>query len=237
MRIAIVGAGRAGTSFFAALARCGHRVELVHHDELERIGSVDLVLLAVPDDTIATIAAGLPVESTRVVAHVAGSRSLAVLAPHPRVASIHPLITMPSDDVGAHRLVGATFAVAGDPLVRELVTSLRGRALNLSDEQRTAYHATATVAANHLVALLAHVERLAEHAGLSLEDFLPLARMALEDVAERGVERALTGPASRGDLSTIDAHLSAIPASERATYVALAQVAFDVAERRSRSLA
>ncbi len=237
MRLASVGAGRAGTSFSSARARCGHRVELVHHDELERIGSVDLVLLAVPDDTIATIAAALPVESTRVVAHVAGSRSLAVLAPHPRVASIHPLITMPSDDVGAQRLVGATFAVAGDPLVRELVTSLRGRALNLRDEQRTAYHATATVAANHLVALLAHVERLAEHAGLSLEDFLPLSRMALEDVAERGVERALTGPASRGDLVTIDAHLSAIPASERATYVALAQVAFDVAERRSRSLA
>ena len=237
MRIAIVGAGRAGTSFSVALSRCGHRVEVVHHDELERIGTVDLVLLAVPDDAIATTAALIPLDPARVVAHVAGSRSLAVLAPHPRVASIHPLITMPSDDVGAERLVGATFAVAGDPLVRELVTSLHGRALNLGDEQRIAYHATATVAANHLVALLAHVERLAEHAGLSLEDFLPLSRMALEDVAARGPERALTGPASRGDLATIDAHLGAIPASERATYVALAQVAFDVAERRTHSLA
>lgn len=237
MKIAVVGAGRAGTSFSVALARSGHRVTVVHHDELERIGAVDLVLLTVPDDAIAATAALIPVEPARVVAHVAGSRSLAVLAPHPRVASIHPLITMPNEDVGAERLIGATFAVAGDALVRELVTSLRGRALSLSDEQRIAYHATATVAANHLVALLAHVQRLAEHAGLSLEDFLPLSRMALEDVADRGPERALTGPASRGDLATIDAHLGAIPASERATYVALAQVAFDVAERRSRSLA
>ena len=235
MRIAIIGAGRAGTSFSVALARRGHRVTLVHHDELDRIGEVDLVLLAVPDDAIAATASQLAVDPSRVVAHVAGSRTLAVLAPHPRVASIHPLITMPSEDVGAERLVGATFAVAGDPLVRELVTSLRGRALALNDEQRAAYHATATVAANHLVALLAHVQRLAENAGLSLEDFLPLAQMALEDVAERGPERALTGPAARGDLATIDAHLGAIPASERSTYVALAQVAFDVAERHTRT--
>ncbi len=237
MRVAIIGAGRAGTSLSIALARAGHRVSLVHHDELGRIGDVDLVLLAVPDDAIPTVAAQLPIDPARVVAHVAGSRTLDVLARHPRVASIHPLITMPNEDVGAERLVGATFAVAGDPLVREVVTSLRGRALVLSDEQRAAYHATATVAANHLVALLAHVQRLAEHAGLSLEDFLPLSQMALEDVVERGPERALTGPAARGDLATIDAHLGAIPASERSTYVALAQVAFDVAERRARTLA
>ena len=237
MRTAIIGAGRAGTSFSEALSRSGHHVTLVHHDELERVGEVDLVLLTVPDDAIAAVAAQLPIDAQRVVAHVAGSRSLAVLAPHPRVASIHPLITMPNEDVGAQRLIGATFALAGDAAVRELVSSLGGRALALDDERRVAYHATATVAANHLVALLAHVQRLAEHAGLSLEDFLPLSMMALEDVAARGPERALTGPASRGDLATIDAHLGAIPASERSTYVALAQVAFDVAERRSRTLA
>ncbi len=236
MKLAIVGAGRAGTSFTLALTRVGHRVDLVHHDELDRIGQVDLVLLAVPDDAIAETAARLPVDPARVVAHAAGSRTLAVLGAHPRVASMHPLITMPSEDVGAERLVGATFALAGDSLVRVLVSSLHGRALSLGDDQRTAYHATATVAANHLVALLAHVERLARAAGLTLDDFLPLSKMALEDVAARGPERALTGPASRGDLATIDAHLAAIPEGERATYVAMAQVAFDVAERRSHSL-
>ena len=43
---------------------------------------------------------------------------------------------------------------------------------------------------------------------------------------------ALTGPASRGDMATIDAHLAAIPESERATYVALANAAFELAELR-----
>jgi len=113
-----------------------------------------------------------------------------------------------------------------------LVESLRGRVIRLRDDQRTAYHATAAVAANHLVALMGHVDQLARSAGLSLEDFLPLARHALDDVAELGPERALTGAASRGDMTTIDAHLAAIPEVERATYVAMANAAFELAERR-----
>ncbi len=68
MRVAIIGAGRAGTSLSIALARVGHRVSLVHHDELGRIGDVDLVLLAVPDDAIPTVAAQLPIDPARVVA-------------------------------------------------------------------------------------------------------------------------------------------------------------------------
>jgi predicted short-subunit dehydrogenase-like oxidoreductase (DUF2520 family) len=104
--------------------------------------------------------------------------------------------------------------------------------LRLPDEQRALYHATASVAANHLVAMLGHVEVLAEAAGLSLEDFLPLADQALSDVRAVGASRALTGPASRADMATIDAHIEAVPESERSTYVAMANVAFELAEQR-----
>jgi predicted short-subunit dehydrogenase-like oxidoreductase (DUF2520 family) len=76
------------------------------------------------------------------------------------------------------------------------------------------------------------VEALAESAGLSFDDFVPLIQQALSDVVEVGAQRALTGPASRSDMATIDAHLEAIPESERATYVALARAAFELAEQR-----
>ena len=76
---------------------------------------------------------------------------------------------------------------------------------------------TAAVAANHLVALMGHVETLAESVGLSLEDFLPLAAAgAATTCVALGPAAALTGPASRGDMATIDAHLAAIPEDERA---------------------
>lgn len=232
MHIAVIGAGRAGSSFSTALRRAGHAVTLVHHDELERVGDATFVLLTVPDDSLAEVAGRLAPVATRVVAHAAGSRGLDVLAPHPRVASLHPLVTLPTPERGAQRLVGATYAVAGDELAFVVVDSLEGRAIHVPEDRRALYHATAAVAANHLVALMGHVEALARAAGLRLEDFLALSAMALSDVEAFGPEAALTGPASRGDMVTIDAHLAAIPESERATYVALAQAAFELAERR-----
>jgi predicted short-subunit dehydrogenase-like oxidoreductase (DUF2520 family) len=150
---------------------------------------------------------------------------------------MHPLVPLPSGELGAQRLFGATYCVQGDDLLVDVVRTLEGRVITLRDDQRTAYHATASVAANHLVALMGHVGYLAESAGLSLEDFLPLAQQALADVVAVGPHAALTGPASRGDMATIDAHLAAIPESERSTYVALANAAFELAElRRSQSI-
>jgi predicted short-subunit dehydrogenase-like oxidoreductase (DUF2520 family) len=235
MNVVILGAGRAGRSFAAALSEAGHEVALNHHDEPRDITGAELVLLCVPDDAISDVAASLDVAEGTVVAHCAGSRTLAVLAPHARRASLHPLVPLPNEEVGAARLRSATFAVAGDGVASEIVASLGGRAIWIDDSQRVAYHATACVTANHLVTLLAHAGRLAESAGLSIEDFLGLARCAIEDVERLGPIDALTGPASRGDVATIDAHLAAIPESERATYVALASAALALAEERSQA--
>jgi predicted short-subunit dehydrogenase-like oxidoreductase (DUF2520 family) len=232
MNITIVGTGRAGSSFAAALGRVGHDARLIHHDELNQLGTPQLILLAVPDDAINSVSNQLATSDDYVVAHVAGSRGLGELAKHVRVGLVHPLAALPTPELGATRLLGALYSVAGDELIGEVVASLGGRAIHLSDDQRAAYHATASVAANHLVALMGHVQVLAESAGLSLEDFLPLSHQALEDVALMGVSRALTGPASRADMATIDAHLAAMPESQRSTYVAMANAAFELAEER-----
>jgi len=232
MNIVIVGAGRAGTSFEQALRAAGHRVRLVHHDDATDAAVADLVLLCVPDDAIAEVAATIATNDHTVVAHAAGSRTLGELSTHRRVASIHPLAVLSSTEVGAQRLAGATFCVAGDPLADDVVASLGGRVIRLRDDQRTIYHAAAVVASNHLVALMGQVQHLAESIGLDVEDFVGLAQQSLGDVRLVGPDAALTGPASRGDLSTIDAHLAAMDEADRSAYVALANAAFELAERR-----
>ena len=229
--VAVVGRGRAGGSFAAALLRSGWRVEEVPGRAVPAgiVDTADLVLLAVPDDVVAEVAASLA-PGRGVVAHCAGSLGLDVLGPHRRVASIHPLVSLSSPEVGAERLRGAWFAVAGDEvaghaLALALVEELGGRPVDVPDDRRVVYHAAAAVASNHLVALLGQVERLAAAAGVPAAAYWDLARPTIDNVAAQGAADALTGPVARGDWATVRRHLDAIPVDEREAYLAMAAAA------------
>lgn len=231
----IIGPGRAGGALATALSGAGWRIDGPlgrDHDPATATTGARIVLLAVPDGAVCELARSLaPGEA--VVSHVAGSLGLDVLAPHRRTASVHPLVSLPDAAIGARRLAGAWFAVAGDPVAREVVDALGGRAVAVGDDDRTTYHAAAAVAANHLVALLGQVERLARRAGVPLEAYLDLARGALDNVAEVGAAAALTGPVARGDRETVARHLAAIPEDERAAYAILAEAAQRLVDERT----
>ncbi len=211
----VIGPGRAGRSLMAALEAAGDfesRGALGRHDPLHAAAAgVDLLVIATPDDQVGRVAASVvPVGST-VVVHLSGSLGLDVLGTHPRRGSVHPLVPLPTATTGAERLrSGITFAVAGDPMTRAVVASLGGRAQTVEDPDRASYHAAATIAANHMVALVGQVERVAGSAGLPLDAFAELMRAALDDAVNLGPRRALTGPASRGDWDTVDRHRHAL---------------------------
>lgn len=238
--VRVVGRGRAGGSLAGALTAVGWDVEAVAGRAATAAEGVDLVVLAVPDGAIAEVAAAVD-PGPAVIAHLAGSLGLDVLAPHERRAAVHPLVALPTPEVGAERLRdGAWFAVAGEPIAAEVVAALGGRAVEVDDEQRAAYHAAACIASNHLVALLGQVERVAAPVGVPLEAYLDLARATLDNVAALGPAAALTGPAARGDTATLDRHRAALDAldagaglgpEEREAYDALVVLAERLAGR------
>lgn len=232
--IRIIGPGRAGTSLAAALAGRGWDVVGFlgrHDDPADAARGVDVLVIATPDDVVASVASAVAPQGRTTVVHLSGSLGLDVLAPHQRRGALHPLIPLPNAVVGATRLTsGVTFAVSGEPVVRAMALSLGGRVVEVADVDRAAYHAAACIAANHVVALLGQVERVAAAAGLDLEAFLPLTRAAVDDVEALGPRQALTGPAVRGDWDTLSRHLDALPARERAGYQAGAALAMQLAQ-------
>ena len=115
--------------------------------------------------------------------------------------------------------------MAGDPIATELAVSLGGRTVTVRDENRAAYHAAACIAANHVVALMGQVARVAESIGLDLDVFLGLSRAALADVERLGPAASLTGPAARGDTATLARHRAALAPEERAGYDACVALA------------
>ena len=211
--VRVIGAGRAGRSFAKAID------DLVGWDMIDMRGrgvaiddaaaDVDLVVIATPDAVVADVAAAIR-PGRAVVAHVAGSLGLDVLAPHDRRAALHPLMSLPDAEIGAERLTGGWFAVAGDPLVADLATALGGRTFEIADDDRALYHAAAAVASNHLVALLGHAQRLGASVGMPADALLVLALGSAENAVALGPAAALTGPAARGDEATLVAHREAI---------------------------
>jgi predicted short-subunit dehydrogenase-like oxidoreductase (DUF2520 family) len=233
-RLLVVGPGRAGGAMSVALGDAGWEVlEPVRRgeDPLERAPHADVVMIATPDGAVADVAGVLTGRVDAALVHLSGSLGLDALAGHDRVASVHPLVSLPSAEVGARRLPGSWFAVAGDPVATAIVEALGGRHVAVDDEHRAAYHAAACIASNHLVALLAQVERVAGTAGVPLEPFLDLVRGTVDNVAGLGPAAALTGPAARGDDATIARHRAALAPDELPAYDALVAAARRLAGR------
>lgn len=229
-RVVVVGPGRAGRSLQLALARAGwpEPVLLGRGDELGAAGrAADLLLLATPDRAVAEVAARIEPRDDVVVAHLSGSLGLGVLGDHPHRGVLHPLVALPDPDRGAERLVGAWYGVAeaGHPRVLEVVAALAGRAVPVAEGHWARYHAAASMAANHLVALLGQVERVAASVDVPLGAYLDLARGALEDVVALGPAAALTGPVRRGDHDTVARHRAALDPADLPAYDALAEEA------------
>ncbi|MEO8092610.1 MAG: DUF2520 domain-containing protein [bacterium] len=243
--MALVGRGRLG----GALARAAQAAGLGHDqagrdDALVVAADAEAALLCVPDAAIAPACAAIAdaVPPLRLVGHTSGATGLDVLgAATDRGAeafSLHPLQTVP--DAGTD-LTGAPCAVSGSTetataFALRLAEALGMRPFEVAEHSRAAYHATASIASNFLVALEESAAELLSRAGVedSRELLAPLVLRTAANWAERGGE-ALTGPIARGDEATVAAHLAALDelAPELVPlYEALAERTRSLAERR-----
>lgn len=215
--------------------------------------SAELVLVTTPDRAIPSVAAALLHSRLRpgtVIAHTSGLLSsreleLARQGPgRPAIASAHPLQSFARPEEAMERLAGVTWALEGDERALEVLErvalDLGGRPVRIATAAKPLYHAAASVASNFLVALLSAAVRLGEASGLPREGVLPALRPLVEgtlaNVARLGPVEALTGPISRGDVSTVAAHLEAIRASVpdlESLYLALGRETLAVARRKA----
>ena len=263
---AIIGPGRVGTALGMALSAAGYRVTAVAGGGEEALAQfvqrvptaaplpaaeaargVELVVVAVPDDALASVVAGIArdegvAEGSRWV-HVSGGHGTEVLRPvrlaGAFVAACHPAQTFPDPDTGFAALPGSSWAVTADEAdlgwARVLVTDLRGTPVTVPARSRTLYHAGLTVGSNATATVVTLARDLLLGAGVDDPGaFLgPLVTTSAANAADRGAA-ALTGPVRRGDAGTVAAHLAelreTLPEAVDA-YVALSRLALGYARR------
>jgi predicted short-subunit dehydrogenase-like oxidoreductase (DUF2520 family) len=195
--IRVIGRGRVGAAVAARLQERGL---------LTDAPGAALVLLCVPDTAIRDVARTIAPGPW--VAHVSGATPLAALDPHVRRFTVHPLQTF-TRARGAEQLDGAWAAVIADTdegrvLARGLAETLGLRPFDLADDKRILYHCGAAIASNFMVTLFRAASRALDQAGAPPDALLPLMRRTIDNHFE------LTGPISRGDWTTVDAHLAAL---------------------------
>jgi len=240
LSVGVVGRGRLGTALADALRASGR--DVLGPAGRGEIPAADAILLCVPDAEIPAAAAAVA-GAARLVGHTSGATGLAALEPSRADGAfgIHPLQTFTGSPADAGRFQGCRCAVGGtsaDALDAPLgiARSLGMEPFELSDDQRPAYHAAASIASNFLVALEAAAEEVAGGAGLDPAEaraaLAPLVRATVENWAALGPERALTGPVARGDDLTVAAQREAV----RAVAPQL-EALFDVMVERAKALA
>ena len=259
LSVGIVGTGRVGAVLGAALGRAGHDVvaasavsdrsraraaellpgvPLVSPDQVVRRSS--LVLLAVPDDALAALVAGLAetgaVQAGQLLAHPSGRHGLAVLDPAVRRGALplalHPVLPFTGTAVDLARLHGAAFGVTSPevlrPVAEALVLEMGGEPVWVEEALRPLWHAALAHGANHLGTLVASAADLLRQAGAQDPASVlgPLLGAALAGALRSG-DALLTGPVSRGDAGTVASHLAALPDAVRPAYLALARLTAD----------
>jgi predicted short-subunit dehydrogenase-like oxidoreductase (DUF2520 family) len=242
--IGIVGAGAVGSALGVALTRAGWPISAVaSRDPVRRerfkelvggtrafveitplLDEVELIILAVPDDAIRSVAASIRLYSGQALIHTSGALGAEVLEPAmaagTQIGSFHPLVAFADIERAVEALHGATVAVEGDDqlvaLLADMARAIGADAVRLAPGTKAAYHAAAVLAAGGFVALLDAIAELGRVAGLdeagSLAIYGPLIEQTLGNARALGIRAALTGPLTRGDVGTLETHLATLAA-------------------------
>lgn len=263
LRVGVVGVGRVGSALGAALARAGHEVvaasgvsaqsrrraeqmlpgaALLAPDET--VAAADFVLLAVPDDVLRPLVAGLAETGAwrpgQLVAHTSGAQGIGVLDPAAArgvlALALHPVMTFTGRPEDLDRLDGASFGVTAPdelrPVAESLVVEMGGEPVWVPESARALYHAALSIGSNHLVTLVNDTLALLDGVGVEQPARLvaPLLSASLDNVL-RLRDAALTGPVSRGDVATVVSHVRTIASRAPDVLPSYAALARRTAER------
>ena len=184
---------------------CGFSTEL--H---EIPNDTDIVIIAVNDDAIATVADGVRCKRA-VVAHTSGSVPIEVLSNcSDRIGVFYPLQTMHRDaDVN---MAEVPFCIEGNSkwnegVLLELARSISENVQVLNSEQRKVAHIAAVFACNFTNHFYALAEQILQEKDMDLSILKPLIAKTARNIYSERPKELQTGPAKRNDTEVMQDHM------------------------------
>lgn len=224
-----IGAGRTGTSMAGHLASKG--VEIAGFYDIVPAKSVfkpfpsaaalaeesDVIFITVPDSQIKNVWAGLKTLSlkNKLVIHTSGALTSAVFDGIDKTGaagcSAHPVYAISAKNTS---LENVPFTIEGNTEALQRAAEFFNKPGNpvfiINPENKPLYHAACVVLSNLAVALAKTGADLFAKAGLPQDAWKKLFSANAENIINKGITGALTGPVERGDAETIKKHLSVL---------------------------
>ncbi len=225
-KIAIIGAGNTaytlckvlkskGIEPFCIYVRNPEKAEKVREDlgvevvfSYEKVLESDLAIVAVKDDAISEVAAHL-IDYKGLVVHTSGTKSSEVLNRIERYGVFYLPYTMSKErNISFDDVPLLIYANSPEDMIRlnGFAEQLSSKVQYCDDEQRKVIHLAAVYVSNFTNVMLGIGDKLLKENGLSLDLMRPLVMEMMKKSFEISPEKALTGPARRGDIQTILDH-------------------------------
>ncbi|PWA04777.1 Rossmann-like and DUF2520 domain-containing protein [Flavobacterium psychrotolerans] len=233
IRVSIIGSGNVAQHLIAAFLKAqnvGTEIELVqvysrqiesvsHLLDLDKITNnfdalkeVDLYIILVSDDAIATVSSQLPFKN-RLVAHTSGSIAIDVLNSDNRKGVFYPLQTFSKNkpiDFSSIPICLESQNATDFQLLEKVAKTISNQLFAINSEQRKALHVAAVFVNNFVNHLYQIGQEICQENQVPFEILKPLIKETAEKVMTLSPKEAQTGPAKRQDLETINAHLEFI---------------------------
>lgn len=229
MRITLIGSGNVATHLGAALKNAGHQLVqvwsrnlqhaalLAYHikaypiDQISELSAeTDLLIIAVKDDAVEELAAFIPIK-TALVVHTCGALNMQVLEKYfDQCGVFYPLQTFSKtrelDFKTVPLCIESTDKNSMDVLL-DLGETISNNVNIIGSNQRKTLHLAAAFACNFPNYLYQIAADLLEDEQLGFDLLKPLILETALKVQAFIPSKVQTGPAIRGDVHTMDAHL------------------------------
>ena len=185
-------------------------------DDLSKLEDADIYIMAVSDDSIASLSRALPFEN-RLVAHTSGSVSIHDLDKTNQRAVFYPLQTFSKDAELNFSEIPICIEVtekANLQFMKDLAEALGCTAHKINTEQRQTLHLSAVFINNFTNQLYRIAHEISDAKSINFDILKPLIMETARKVQDMSPFMAQTGPAKRNDKKTIKRHLKQIESEE-----------------------
>ena len=233
--VLVIGAGLVATALIKAIkAKEGYSVSLYnrtnekghilaaklgveHVSDLRLTLSPDYVILAISDSAIPHIDLPFQLVHNSVVVHTSGTVSIDAIDRFPKYGLLYPLDSFGYDQ--DHDMTHTPILVEGDnpetlSKIKTLATDLSTQIFEINAASRPTLHMAAVISNNFVNAMLRLAFSELQKTDIDSRVLHKLLQTTLSRALNVGPENSQTGPAIRGDISTLKQHIALIDKPE-----------------------